>query len=125
VPALRNVLAGKPTFDHQYAVAALARAGGPDIVPELGRMIEAELAYWAETGPKLKKGWWGADTEPWRRYTKLSALVETYKVHPRAALVKQLVAVRNLMRNLPVVDANPGIGSLSARCETLLKGDWD
>jgi hypothetical protein len=125
VPVLRKVLDAKVSFDHQYAVAALARAGGPDIVPELARMIEAELVYWAETGPKLQKGWWGGDTEPWKRHTKLFALIDTYKVHPRAALEKQLLAVRRLMRNLPVVDADSGIASLSARCDALLKGDWD
>lgn len=126
VPALRKVLEGKPTHDHKYAVAALARAGGKDIVPQIAKMIEAEVAYWAETGPKLKKGWWfNTDSEAWIRYGTLFELVIVYRDHPTSALRKQVIAIRDLMRNLPVVDADRGISSMSAHCDRVLKDDGD
>jgi hypothetical protein len=126
VPALRKVLEVKPTHDHKYAVAALAAAGGKEIAPEIAKMIEAEISYWAETGPKLKSGWWfDTDSEAWKRHGKLFALVEVYRSQPTATLRKQVVAVRDLMRNLPVIDADRGISSLSAHCDRLLKDDGD
>jgi hypothetical protein len=126
VPALRKLLEGKPTHDHKYAVAAMATAGGKEVVPELAKMIELEIAYWAETGPKLEKGWWfNTDSEAWKRHGKLCAFVESYRTHPTSALRKQVVAVRDLMRNLPVVDADRGIASISAQCDRVLKDDGD
>ena len=51
------------------------------------------------------------------------ALVEVYRTHPTTALRKQVVAVRDLMRNLPVVDADRRIPSMSAHCEKVLKDE--
>jgi hypothetical protein len=124
VPVLVKVLDGKPNHNHRYAVAALAQAGGKDVVPLLVKMIEAEIAYWAETGPKLERGWWlSNEGEPWKRHGKLIALIDVYRKQPADALRKQIIAVRDLMVNLPVVDADRGITSLSAECDRVLKDD--
>jgi hypothetical protein len=124
VPVLQKALEGKLTHDHKYVVAALANAGGKDVVPEIAKMIEAEVAYWAETGPKLEKGWWSnTDSEAWKRHGKLFALVDVYRSQPTSALRKQVLAVRDLMRNLPIVDADRGIASVSAYCDRVLKDD--
>ncbi|HKA07569.1 MAG TPA: hypothetical protein VKD71_09950 [Gemmataceae bacterium] len=122
VPVLRKVLESKPNHDHKYAVPALAQAGGRDVVPELAKMIDAEVTWWADAGPKLKKGWWfNTDCEAWKRHGRLWALVEVCRTYPTTELRKQVVAVRDLMRNLPTVDADKGIGSMSAHCEEVLK----
>ena len=85
-------------------------------------MVESEVTWWAENGPKLEKGWWFAtDSESWKRHGRLLALVEVYRTHPTTALRKQVVAVRDLMRNLPAVDADRGIASMSAHCDRVLK----
>lgn len=124
VPVLRKILDGKPSHNHKYAVAALAAAGGKEIMPEIAKMIEAEVKYWAEVGPKLDKGWWfDTNSEEWKRHGKLSALIDTYRAQPTQEVRRQLVAVRNLMRNLPVVDADRGISRLSAQCDRVLKDD--
>jgi hypothetical protein len=126
VPALRKVLDGRPSHDHKYAVAALAAAGGRDAVPEIAKRIEAEVAWWAVAGPKLQRGWWfQTESEAWKRHGTLLALVDVYRTHPTAALEKQVIAVRDLMKNLPAADADRGIPSLSAHCDQLLKGDGD
>jgi hypothetical protein len=124
VPVLRKLLEGKPTHDHKYAVAALARAGGRDIAVELAKIIESEVTWWAENGPKLEKGWWfNTDSEAWKRHGRLFALIEVYRDRPTTEMRKQVVAVRDLMRNLPVVDTDRGIASMSAHCDKVLKDD--
>lgn len=125
-PVLRKVLDGKPSHDQKYAAAALAAAVGSGVAPEVAKRIEAEITWWAETGPKLERGWWSTgDSEAWKRYGTLFALVDVYRSYPTAALEKQVRAVRDLMKNLPVVDADRGIGSLSAHCDKLLRGEVD
>jgi hypothetical protein len=51
--------------------------------------------------------------------------VDVCRTDPTAALEKQVLAVRDLMRNLPAVDSDKGIPSLSAHCDQVLKGDDD
>ena len=47
------------TFRTQRNVllAALAYGGGTQVAPEIANMLEAETAFWRETGPTLKEGW--------------------------------------------------------------------
>jgi len=124
VPVLRKILEGKPSHDHKCAVAAMVQAGGSEVVPELAKMIELEVTWWAENGPKLEKGWWfNTDSEAWKRYGRLFALVDVYRNQPTTELRKQVIAVRDLMRNLPPVDADRGIASMSAHCEKVLKDE--
>src|SRR5688572_18966665 len=44
--------------DHPAAMRAMARAGGVKAGPDLTAALEAELAFWMKTAPKLKRGWW-------------------------------------------------------------------
>jgi hypothetical protein len=124
VPALRAILDGAPSHDQKYAVAALVTAGGREVVPDIARRIETEVAWWAKHGPKLKAGWWhDTSVEAWKRRGTLGALIDVYRTYPAAALEKQVLAVRDLMRNLPAADADRGIASLAAQCDRILAGD--
>jgi hypothetical protein len=123
VPSLRKFLEQPANHQQQYAVAALADAGGKDVVPELNKMLEGELAYWKKIGPTLEPGWWlNTDVEPWKRFSKLSALVAVYRKYPTPALRTNIIAVRDFFRTLDAVDGDRRIGNISNFCDDVLKG---
>jgi hypothetical protein len=122
VPHLRKFLQGPANHEQKYAVAALADAGGKDVVPELNKRLDAELAYWKETGPKLEKGWWlNTDVEAWKRFGTLHALVAVYQKYPTPELRKSIVAVRDFCRTIPAIDDDRRIGNISEYCDQVLK----
>jgi hypothetical protein len=126
LPALRTFLKQPPNFAQMYAISALAEAGGKEIVPEVCTMLKAELGYWKVTAPKLQKGWWlqnHTDTEEWKRYGILQALIAVYKQHPTPELRFHIVTVRDTLRAFPTLDKEQGISSISAYCDYYLKGD--
>jgi hypothetical protein len=123
VPVLRKFVQGPLNFQQPYAVAALARAGGKDVVPELTKMLEQELDYWKKTAPDLKKGWWqSGQGEPWMRYGKLGALVNVYATHKDGDLRKAVEATRDLFRKLPVFEEDKGISRIADECDRVLDG---
>jgi hypothetical protein len=124
LPALRAYLKAPADYQHAYAVRALVAAGGKDVVPELHAMLETELAYWKETGPKLQKLWWlddHAKNEPWKRFSLLGSLVAVYEVEPTPAYRKTLVALRDALRVMPGINNESGIENMPDRCEKALK----
>jgi hypothetical protein len=123
VPVLRKFVQGPPNFQQPSAVAALARAGGKDVVPELTKMLNQELDYWKKTGPTLEKGWWqSGQGEPWMRYNKLGALVQVYAAHHDADLRKAVEATRDLFRKLPAFEEDKGISRVADECDRVLDG---
>jgi hypothetical protein len=123
VPVLRKFVQGPLNFQQPDAVAALARAGGKDVVPELTKMLDQELDYWKKTAPDLKKGWWqSGQGEPWMRYNKLGALVRVYATHKDADLRKSVEAVRDLFRKQRVFEEDKGISRIADECDRVLDG---
>jgi hypothetical protein len=123
VPSLRKFLEGPANHQQKYAIAAMAKAGGKEVVGELNTMLEGELAYWKKTGPTLEKGWWfKTDGEPWKRFGNLMALLGVYGQIPTPVLRNNIVAARDFFRTLPAIDDDTGIGSISEYCDRLLKG---
>jgi hypothetical protein len=123
LPVLKKFLELPVDHLQQYAVAALAEAGGETVVPELEKILDVELDYWKKTGPKLQRDWWSrSDNEASKRFTKLWALVRVYRRYPTPALRRSIIAARNFFRTNSAIDAEPGFGSISEYCEDVLKG---
>jgi len=122
VPALRQFIRGPLDHAQKYAIAAMADAGGDSVLPELDAMLQEELAYWKETAPTLKKGWWSAgpgSPKPWIRYGNLFALLHAFKKHPYPPARQHITAVRDFFRAQPVFEEDNRITRIPDYCDYL------
>lgn len=115
VPVLRQYMNGQP-LDHQRvrAISAFAEAGGRPVLNELSKMLEGELAYWTQTAPGLKKGWWfDTDGEAWVRHSRVSKLAVVFQQHTHPPALPTLLSLRDLFRKTPAIEDDDRIGRIS------------
>jgi hypothetical protein len=124
LPVLRAHLKERNDYDSAHAITAIAAAGGRDVVPELHQMLKAELEYWKQVGPTLKKYWWtenGTDNEPARRSGRLRLLIDVYASYPNPDYRATIIAVRDYLRTVPAIDQDKGTLNMSDYCDRVLK----
>lgn len=122
VPALRSLIRGPLDHAQKYAITAMADAGGDSVLTELDAILQQELAYWKETAPTLKKGWWGDEacgSKPWIRYGNLCALLKALKEHPYPPAHKHITEVHDFFRAQPVFEEDKRITTIPDYCDYL------
>ena len=122
VPALRLLIRGPPDHAQKYAITAMADAGGDSVLQELDAMLQEELAYWKETAPALKKGWWGDEAcggKPWIRYGNLCALLQAFGKHAYPPARPHIAEIRDFFRAQPVFEEDNRIGRIPDYCDYL------
>lgn len=121
LPECRKLLADPKRFDdHPRVIEAMSAAGGQDARADLLRLLEEEHAYWAKTGPKLAKPWWGQapmTSHYGRLHTTLYQLARIGIAPDQEKLVR---AVRDLSKSLPQLDGI-GDGQIANAAEAVLR----
>lgn len=125
VPHLREILADASVSGrHSAAIQAFARAAGDDAGPELTRMVETELAFWKETGPKLAKGWWTNSKEIMPTENRYGMILEVFRslrtLRP-AACRPVVTEFRDFWRSLPQLEDSSGLNQMSSACDDVLR----
>ena len=115
VSVLREYVNGMPaSHERARAIPAFAEAGGRPVLTELTKMLKDELAYWKETAPTLKKGWWsGTGGVAWVRHSRVAHLAVVFRRNPFPPAKSTLVSLRDLFRSTPAVENDQRIGSVS------------
>jgi len=77
LPTLRRLLSDVTLRHlHDEIIATMARAGESTVAPDLLKIVNEELDFWAKQAPDLTVGWWNADPANQRKlrrehYSKL------------------------------------------------------
>lgn len=105
-------------------VKALATAGGDQVLPDLAKRFQAEVAYWNSIGPTLPQGWWDTDTTleaPLR--IRLLVTTELIRALTKARYVDSLdsaMRLRDLWLSSPQLNDPSGLDRLADECQTLI-----
>lgn len=129
LPWLRRVLRDDSKQNlHPDAVKTLAVAGGEDVVPELTAIVEAELQFWQETAPGLKRGWWNGKGVDWNqvgdlraRYCLVLEVFYALRKLESPACRDAVTSFRDYWRSLPQLEDKSGLDQMSRACDAVLR----
>lgn len=127
LPVLRQMLSDQTVLRlHPEVLKSLAAAGGDEVADEITAVVREELAFWQETGPRLKNGWWNTINEPETevlrdRYGKvLQALYCLTKLKP-VGCKEVVIEFRDFWRSLPPLGDKRGLDQMSEACDVVLR----
>jgi hypothetical protein len=105
-------------------IKALAAAGGDQVLPDLAKRFQAEVAYWESVGPFLPQGWWNSDVTPEAPLRiRLTVTTELIRALTKARYAGSLAAaaeLRDLWLSSPQLNDPSGLDRLADECQTLI-----